>query len=193
MAKQQQSSVDRLPEDIRDKLNELLRDPRVTQLTAVRKINAILEEEAEAGRLPDDAPKKMSYSSVNRYAVKMKEVGDKLRQSREVAKMWIGKLGAAPQGEVGNLVNEILRTLAFDMALLLQDGTIDEEAAPGVVKMLKGLSLTMQRLERASSENVKREKEIRSQAREEAKQEAVGTLEHIADADTIKEFRKRFL
>ncbi|WP_156182845.1 phage protein Gp27 family protein [Marinobacter subterrani] len=40
---------------------------------------------------------RLSKSAVNRYAVRMNQVGEKLRQSREVAEMWIAKLGAQPQ------------------------------------------------------------------------------------------------
>lgn len=154
-----QSSIDRLPDDIREKLQELLRDPRVTQLEATGKINAILKEEGEP---------LISKSAINRYDLKMREAGDKLRQSREVASMWIGKLGAAPQGQVGNLVNEILRTLAFDLSLKLQNQTLTAESMPEVVEMLCGLSLSAMRLEKAASENVKREEQIRKRTLEEA-------------------------
>jgi hypothetical protein len=183
--KDQQSSIDRLPEDIREQLQSLLRDPRVTQLEATARINAILDE--------TDHPERLSKSSVNRYKLRMDKIGTRLKESREMAQMWIAKLGAAPQGQVGHLVNEILRTLSFDMALVLQEGQLDGDNAPAVVDMLKGLALTMQRLEKASSENVKREEQIRTQEREAAKKNAVDTLSHIADAKTIKEFRKRFL
>ncbi len=179
------STIDRLPEDILEKLQQLLRDPRVTQCKATDQINAILEQEGHAERV--------SKSGVNRYWLKMEKAGAKLRQSREIAHMWINRVGAAPQGQVGHLVNEILRTLSFDMALMLQEGEINEDTAPATVKMLKGLSLTMQRLEKAASDNVKREKEIRDHERESAKKDAVNALEHIADADTIKKFRKQFL
>ncbi len=158
--KKQQSSIDRLPTDIREKLQELLRDPRVTQTEATRRINAILEE--------DGSPERLSKSAVNRYDLQMREVGSKLRQSREIAQMWIAKLGATPQGQVGNLVNEILRTLSFDAALWLQNGEIDAETAPAVAKMLKDLALTTMRLEKAANLNVEREREIRQQALEEA-------------------------
>ena len=150
------STITTLPEDILEKLQELLRDPRVTQLDATRKINAILEDNGIPGRV--------SKSAVNRYSLKMSEAGEKLRQSREVAKMWIGKLGAAPQGQVGNLVNEILRTLAFDLSLKLQNEELTEESIPGVINQLKGLALSIQRLESSSTINVKREAEIRKQA-----------------------------
>lgn len=172
MAKKQ-SSIDRLPEDILEKLHELLRDPRVTQLDAVEKINAILAAEG--------VDERVSKSAVNRYDMKMREAGAKLSQSREVAKMWIGKLGAAPQGQVGNLVNEILRTLAFEISLKLQDTELDEETLPEVVSQLRHLSLAAMRLEKAASENVKREEEIRKQERERLKEK---TLKAVDSAGT---------
>jgi len=174
------STIERLPEDIRQKLQELLRDPRVTQLEATKRINDILEAEG----LPD----RISKSAVNRYAIKMEEVGAKLRQSREIAKMWIGKLGAAPQGEVGKLLNEMIRTLAFEITLSMSDGSVEVEP-----KMLKDLAVAIERLERAATTNLKREQEIRAQEREAARKEAVSALEEIADQKTIMEFRKRFL
>lgn len=154
------STINRLPEDILTQLQELLRDPRVTQLEATARINKILEDEGHQERV--------TKSAVNRYDLKMREAGDKLRQSREVAKMWIGKLGAAPQGQVGNLVNEILRTLAFDLSLKLQNEELTAESLPGVIDQVKGLSLAVQRLESSSTMNVKRENEIRKQALEDA-------------------------
>lgn len=182
----QPSSIDLLPDDIREKLRELLRDPRCTQLEATRKINEILEA--------DGHPERVTKSSVNRYALKMEEAGAKLRQSREIAEMWIGRLGAAPQGQVGNLVNEILRTLSFDVTLFLQKGEVDMESAPAVVDMLKGLALTMQRLEQAANLNVKREAEIRNQALEEAAEKAGDVAKQAGvSAETIQRIRRDVL
>lgn len=157
------SRVEQLPGDILEKLQELLRDPRVSQLEATVKINAILDDRGED---------QVSKSGVNRYAVRMDQVGAKLRQSREMAEMWIGKLGAQPQGKVGNLVNEILRTLSFDLAIAAQEGELDLNKLPEVAQMLKDLALAQMRLEKASSENVKREEEIRKKVLEEAANEA---------------------
>lgn len=163
------STIDRLPPDILEQLQALLRDPRVTQLEATAKINAILEA--------DGHPERVSKSAVNRYAMRMAEVGAKLRQSREVAEMWIGKLGAAPQGQIGHLINEILRTLAFDLTLKLQEGDLTPESMPEVIEMLKSLSLSVVRLEQAATANVKREEEIRKQARARAAEEAAAVAE----------------
>ena len=72
------ASIDRLPADILEQLQELLRDPRVTQLEATARINEILEDEGHEERV--------SKSAVNRYDMEMRKVGEKLRQSREVAR-----------------------------------------------------------------------------------------------------------
>ncbi len=178
--KRQQSSIDLLPDGVRRQLQELLADRKVTQLEAVRRINDVLGLMKEAGELPDEAPEKLSKSAVNRYFIDMDEAGRKLRESREVAEVWIGKLGAAPQGQVGNLVNEILRTLSFDMALMLQRGTVDAESAPAVTGMLKDLALTMQRLENAANLNTAREKEIRKQERERLQDETIKAVDAAA-------------
>jgi len=167
----QPSSIKTLPQDIVDKLNELLRDPRCTQLEATARINDILAAE---GLEP------VSKSAVNRYDLEMRQVGERLQQSREIAKVWIGKLGAAPQGQTGLLVNEILRTLAFDLSLKLQDAELSEESIPGVISQLKSLSLAVQRLEASSTINVKREDEIRRQERERLKEETIKAVEKTA-------------
>lgn len=171
-----QSSIDRLPEGIRESLNDWLRDPQITQQEAVERTEALVEAVNE-GRPEVEHIQAPSKSSVNRYAQRMEKVGERLRQSREVAQMWINKLGAKPQGQLGNLVTEMLRSLAFDLALKLQEADLDEESLPGVIEMARELSLTATRLEKATSENVKREAEIRKQEREKAAEEAAGAAE----------------
>ena len=150
----QKSSIDRLPEDIRETFHELLRDARVTQLEATRRINEILEQ--------DGSPERLSKSAVNRYAVHMEKIGAKLRQSREIAKMWIGRLGAEPQGETGKLLNEMIRSLTFETAVGMSD-----RSDPVEPRMLRDLAIAVEKLEKAASENVKRDNEIRQRALDE--------------------------
>ncbi len=144
------SSITALPPDILEQLQALLRDPRVTQLDATTRINAILAEQGEAP---------VSKSSVNRYAIKMSTIGAKLTQSRQIADMWIGKLGNEPAGKVGALLNEMIRNLAFESAMHLADG--DEPPDP---KLLKELSVAVERLERASATNEKTQRDIEQRA-----------------------------
>jgi len=159
------SSIDLLPQPVKESLNEWLRDPATTQMEAVDRANLLLEQLGLEDRL--------TKSSVNRYAVKMASIGEKLRQSREISEMWIGKLGAAPQGAMGHMINELIRSMTFDVGVKLQEGDLKAEDLPGTIAMLKDLALTAARLEQASSANVKREAEIRKQEREKAQAEAV--------------------
>jgi hypothetical protein len=154
MTKHQQSSIDRLPADVREQLHALLRDPRVTQLDATRRINEILAADGAEGL-------RLSKSAVNRYAVRMEEVGAKLRQSREIAQMWIGKLGAEPAGEVGKLLNEIVRSLAFTAAMRASEA---DEAID--VRDLKNLAIAVHRLEQAAEKNAAVETKIREAERQ---------------------------
>lgn len=174
------STVEQLPPDILEQLHALLRDPRISQLDATARINAVLADEGHDERV--------SKSAVNRYKLRMDEVGERIRESRQVAEMWVGKIGAAPQGQIGNLVNETLRTLSFELSHKLISGTLDDESMPGTIKMLKELSLSVMRLERASSENVKREQEIRDQERERA----ANRVEEVARAQGLDESQARF-
>ncbi len=182
----QKSTIDRLPPDIKAKLQALLQDPRMTQLQVTAEINAVLEAEGHEDRI--------SKSAVNRYAVQMAEVGEDLRQSREIADMWIGKLGAAPQGNVGMLVVEIVQTMSFELGMMLKRGGIDPENAPETIKMLKDLALTSMRLEKSASDNVKREKEVRKQALEEAAKQASETARLAGvSPDTVDRIWKEVL
>lgn len=174
------STIKTLPPDILEQLQTLLRDPRVTQMDATLRINAIL---AEQGQEP------VSKSAVNRYAVKMSEVGARLQQSRAIADMWIGKLGNEPAGKVGALLNEVVRNLAFETAMHMAEG--EDPADP---KLIKELAFAIEKLEKASSENEKRAAEIRKQAVQEATEKAAAAAKRSGlSADAIAEFKREML
>ncbi len=140
------SSIKTLPPELLEQLQAWLRDPRITQLEATARLNELLVEIGERPR---------SKSAVNRYAIQMNEVGERIRQSREMADMWISKLGNQPQGKVGQLLNEIIRNMAFNTAISMSE---DEEPVPP--KMLKELAWAIEKLENASTINEKRQREI---------------------------------
>jgi len=164
------STIDLLPPEIKGELQAWLQDPRITQLEATDRANSLLSALG--------LPERVTKSSVNRYAVKMEEVGQKLRQSREVAQMYIAQVGAAPQGQTGLLINEMLRSMAFELSLKLQDADVeDPESMSATIDQIKNLSLTMQRLEQSATINVKREAEIEKQALERAAQKATQAVD----------------
>ena len=164
----QVSTIDRLPEDIKAELQKLLQDKRITQLQVTADINRLLEAEGHEERV--------TKSSVNRYAQRMEEVGAKLRQSREVAQMYIAHVGAAPQGQTGLLINEMLRSMAFELSLKLQDADLENpDNMAATIDQVKALALAVQRLEQSATINIKREAEIRKQALETAAKAASET------------------
>ncbi len=155
------STIDRLPDEVLEQLQTLLRDGDLTQVEVTEEVNALL---LELG-LPE---LQVSKSAVNRYSMKMEKVGERMRQSREISRMWMAKLGNQPQGQLGSMLNEMLRTVVFDLVMQLQDQEIDEKTAPKLIKPINTLALTLSRLEKAASDNQKREDEIRKQAMQEA-------------------------
>lgn len=172
--KRQPSSIDKLPESVRRHLQEMLDNPRITQLEAVERVNAILAELRAAGdpeALDPGCPEEVSKSSLSRAVQKWAKVGERLRQSREIGEMLISRVGAAPQGQIGLLINEMLRSLSFDLSERLLDSDLtDPETLTATIDQVKALALAVQRLEQSASINVKRENEIRKQALEEAAQ-----------------------
>jgi hypothetical protein len=173
------STITSLPPDILEQLQALLRDPRVTQLDATRRINAILTEQ---GQEP------VSKSAVNRYSIKMDRIGNKLQQSRAIAEMWIGKLGSEPAGQTGKLLNEVVRNLAFDAAMHMAED--EEPAHPGAIKEL---AIAIEKLENAASKNEQRDALIRKQAREEAAAELTQELKNDGISEELEASIRRIL
>lgn len=167
------SKVDLLPEDIKRELNAMLRDGRLQQQEILDLVNAQIEE---AGL---DEQAKISRSGLNRYASRMEEVGARIRQAREVAEVWTAKLGEAPSTEVGKLLQEVVRTMAFETGM-----SMSESGEPVPPKAISQLALAIQRVEQASLLGHKREKEIRQAFAEEAA-EAVG--DELRGADGMSE------
>ncbi|MDE0109920.1 MAG: DUF3486 family protein [Bryobacterales bacterium] len=162
------SSIRRLPPDLREKLEAWLRDKRLTQVEAAALLNEFLRER----ELP-----KVSRQAVNRYARSMDKVGERMRQSKEMADSWIAKLGEQPSGRVGELVISMMTTLVYEINLKLQDAKIDEKSLPGLSRQLRELSLTAQRLQRAAQASADRELKIREEERKLAAEELARRVE----------------
>ncbi|EFF4920193.1 DUF3486 family protein [Escherichia coli] len=173
------SKVDLLPDSIREQLHQMLREKRHTQEEIREAINALIDEH----NLPEEM--QLSRTGLNRYAIRMEKVGAKIRASREMAEVWAAKLGSAPTSDVGKLLMEFVKTLAFETSMSMAEG--DKPVAP---KALGQLALVAQRLEAAAMTSHKREKAIRdafAQEMAEKTEELVrtGGLSGSA-ADTIK-------
>lgn len=179
------SKIDKLPPDVRAALNAWLRDPGITQQEATERTNLLLEDM--------EVDHRVSKSGVNRYSQRMEKVGRKLRESREIAQMWIGELGSQPAGELGKIMNEMLRELAFNTVGEMSEG--DKAASP---KFIKEMALALQRLESAANMNEDRERRIRAAQAKETAEEAVESLEATVQSEGLSEktvamWREKFL
>lgn len=188
VASNRKSKVELLPEEIRNTLNIFIRSGNMTQKDILEAVNQMIDE---AG-LPDDA--KLSRTGFNRYAKRMEDLGQRLRQSREVAEVWVSKLGEAPTSDVGKLLQEFVRTMAFDTSMKMMEQSEGEEGEVISPKALGQLALVVQRIETAAMSSMKREKEIRTAYAAEAaeKTEAVAKKAGLT-AETVKMLKAELL
>lgn len=149
------SSIDLLPDDIRIRLNDALRDRRLTQQQIREEINAMLEDRGE---------KPLSRSAVNRYSMQIEEKGAMMRQAREAADALVGGLSEQKGTDLGRAVTELIKTLTFDIVMNGESG----DGKPIDVTTLNKLALVTQRIERASKISLEREQQLRQQVLEEA-------------------------
>ena len=145
------SKIDLLPSSIKSKLDELLRDNKHSQKDILEVVNLLIDE---AG-LSDE--QKLSPAGVNRYATQMETIGHDIRQAREMAEIWVAKLGTKPTGDVSQLLMEMLRTQSFRL-LVKANESPDEVLDP---KTIGELALGIQRIEKAAMLNMQKEKEIK--------------------------------
>jgi hypothetical protein len=159
------SSIKRLPPQVRERLNAWIRDEAVTQAEAAERCNELLAE-----LYPGHPP--LSKSAVNRYDISMREVGAKIQHAREISDAWIARLGSQPAGQLGHLIVETVRTIAFEVAQQVARGEITAESLPGVLDQVNKLALAAQRLARSSAEEERRERQIREEERKRASEAA---------------------
>ena len=152
------SKVDLLPEDVKKTLHAMLRDKAIPQAQILEEINALIDD---AG-LPEDM--RLSRSGLNRYATSVEQVGQNLRQMREMTQALTSQLGDKPMGETTKLILKMARSQLFK-ALMRQ---IEDPEAEVDIDMLKNAMLAAQRLESTAMSSHKREKEIRQAFAEEA-------------------------
>lgn len=146
------SKIKLLPEAIKAKLDELLRDGKMTQAAIVDHVNTLI---LDAGLSEED---QISKPGINRYSTQMHTAGQRISEARAVSEQWVAKLGDKPSGDVSQILIEMVRTLAFEQVLnKSQSGDAVEP------KFIKDLATGIDKLEKAASTSHKRAKEIRNE------------------------------
>lgn len=151
------SKVDLLPQEIKEALNQMLRDGRLEQ----QEILDIVNQKIESAGMTEEV--KLSKSGLNRYASRMESIGARIRQMREVSEVWVAKLGSEPTSDTGKLLQEVVRTMAAETSFAMS-----ESGEPIEPKALNQLAMVAQRIEQAAMTSHKVEKEIRKAFAEEA-------------------------
>ncbi|MGR6833598.1 DUF3486 family protein [Aliivibrio wodanis] len=180
------SKISLLPEEIKQQLNVLIRSGNMMQKDILAAVHEMIDE---AG-LGEEA--KPSRTSFNRYAKRMENMGARIRQAREVAEVWTAKLGDAPTSELGKLLQEFVRTMAFETSSHMMEQS-EEKQEPIPPKALAQLALVIQRIEQSSMVSHKVEQEVRkAYAKEmESKVDKVAKASGWT-ADTVAEIKQEF-
>lgn len=143
------SSIKRLPPDVREAVDKAIREGRATI--------------AELVALIDEHGGKVSKSAVGRYRKRAEDQMARYRQAQEIAKVWVGKLEADPQGDVGRLLSEMLKTIAFQVAGEMGDSA--EAVGPREVMFLADALKSMGQFDRARADlTLRLRKEIAAEA-----------------------------
>ena len=113
------SKVDKIPAETREFLNSLLRDPANSQCEMTEKVNRQL---ITLGLEPV-----MTERSINSYAARMNKIGSKIMRTREVAQVFMSKIGNEESGDVGKLTSEMLAATVCELSAYLAEKDMDKE------------------------------------------------------------------
>jgi len=159
-------------------------DPAIREAadSAIREGRATIEE---ITALINSMGGQVSKSAVGRYKQQAEAQMARYREAQEVAKVWIGKLQADPEGDVGRLLAEMLRTTAFQTL-----GDIEAGSPQDVMFLAKALK------DLASADKLTADRIllVRREAAKDAaeKVSSVGKAKGLS-AETVAELRKEIL
>ena len=169
------SSIRKLPPKLRDELDAMVRDGRLT-------IDAITEFVRSAG-----AP--VSRSAVGRYVKNYEEQIADYRKTQELAKVLVGELSDNPQGDVGRLASELLKLQVLrGLESLRAEG---KELPPEQTMLLSAALRNAGSFDKSNADLVLRlKKELATQAADAATK--VGRKSGLS-ADSVAEIRAAIL
>lgn len=104
----------------------------------------------------------VSRSAFNRRALALAKIGADIARTREMAAVFAEKLNDMPEGDVGMLINEMVKTLLYDLTEKASVEGIEVSA-----QMAKDVSLALYRLEQAGQISGRRRAEIAARAKAE--------------------------
>ena len=186
MPRSSRSSIDLLDPALRNRLQQLLATPGVTQQQVADAINA------EAG------DRVVSKSAVNRYAVGMKRFAAKNRQARELAEAYLAHCGPEGQQKLSEVLVHQLRTITFDLMIEVQElqesDLHDPERIQKIAELISRVSRSVKETEMAADRSAERRRKIAAEVAEAAAAEAASAVQEAGlSDDTVAAIRERIL
>lgn len=176
------SSIERLPEPVKKRIQQLLRENRLTLEGLVSTLQTEFPEQAGAGEIP-------SKSSLHRYSSSIKTIVAREREIAVAAEALVGELGENFDSKAGALLAQSVTTLAnrcaFD-ALERTDGGKSMEI--GDVLDLARAAKTVQE---ARSLNLRERHAVAEYARKQLLQEQDAKLKAMGNKGGVTDEAKR--
>lgn len=184
--KNTKSKIQQLPDDIRSQLAAMLRSGSMSQKSILAEINKLI---LESGLPPED---QISRTGLNRFYKRTEAAGSRIARAKEMAEVLTSKLGDAPTSQIGNLMAENMKTMAFETSMALMEASEDGEMID--IKQFNQLALAMQRISQSSILNQKIEKEIRAAFAAEAANAAEKIVKSAGlTAETAAQIKQQIL
>lgn len=123
----------------------------------------------------------VSNGAAGRYVQRARAHMARYREAQEIAGQWVEQIGEAPRGDVGVLLAELLKTVAFNTLDTLADG----ESKPTKPADIMFLAKAIRDLEATAKQSMERRTAIEQAAlkRQADKAEVVAKARGMTDAD----------
>jgi hypothetical protein len=175
------SSVDRLPKAVKDQLERMVADDRLTLDEMREQIARLYGAEHAPARSP-----------LWRWQQKFKATAERLKESREIARGVVDELGTAPDGDQGRAMVEVLSALV--MKLMMTAAERDELD----LDEIRHLARVVKQTAEAQQKAILNTKEIEQAAREKLLREQAAKVDQLEkskgmSAETADQIRRQIL
>jgi hypothetical protein len=177
------STIDKLPEAAEPfvaSAMQALREREKPQVQILAELN---------GNLADLGVGSISKSAFNRKSLWLAAYGQQIENAREIAGVLAERLDQAPDGDVGLLLNETIKTMVFDV---LSDASLSAKSPS--MQMLLQAAESLMALERARKLSVDTRSTIMTKfaKQAEAAVDRVGKAKGLT-GDTVAEIKRQIL
>jgi hypothetical protein len=171
------SRIKRMDKRVREAVDRLIREDHATIDEIVEKLQSMVGE---------DAP---SRSAVGVYVKNTRLQMQRYREAQELAKVWVGRLEEDQSSDVGRLLSEMLRTVAFH-----QLASAGDEGAEVSTKEVRMLAAALRDLNTADKVAMERELKIRQEVAKQAADKAAEVAKRGGlSKDVVDELRRELL